>query len=196
MPCNKIAAATLLVLPARRRRAHDRPRRARHLADEAPHRAVRRVPARVVLAGGQVAGVTVECDYPPEARTRTIVSTPLRPDGLSPQEIDGYVRARLAAGEDLYHLDEGALAQLARRDAGAARANRRSLALDMAPRLGGRIRRDQSTDNGLVLFVSNDNLRKGAASNAVEIAEVLVERGWIRKGSERRAAVAAGGSPA
>jgi hypothetical protein len=31
----------------------------------------------------------------------------------------------------------------------------------------------------------SDNLRKGAASNAVEIAEVLVERGWIRKGSER-----------
>ncbi len=63
-------------------------------------------------AGEQVAGVTVECDYPPEARTRTIVSTPLRPDGLGPQEIDSYVRERLAAGEDLYHLDEGALRQL------------------------------------------------------------------------------------
>lgn len=65
-----------------------------------------------VGAGEHVVGVTVECDYPPEARTRTIVSTPLRPDGLSPQEIDRYVRDRLAAGEDLYHLDEGALRQL------------------------------------------------------------------------------------
>ena len=65
-----------------------------------------------VGAGEHVVGVTVECDYPPEARTRTIVSTPLRPAGLSPQEIDRYVRGRLAAGEDLYHLDEGALREL------------------------------------------------------------------------------------
>ncbi|MGD7788714.1 aspartate-semialdehyde dehydrogenase [Propionibacteriaceae bacterium Y1700] len=40
----------------------------------------------------------------------------------------------------------------------------------------GRIRADQSapTGKGLVLFVSNDNLRKGAALNAVQIAELLV----------------------
>ncbi|MFM9132560.1 MAG: Asd/ArgC dimerization domain-containing protein, partial [Actinomycetota bacterium] len=40
----------------------------------------------------------------------------------------------------------------------------------------GRIRQDQSVaDNrGLALFVSNDNLRKGAALNAVQIAELLV----------------------
>ena len=41
----------------------------------------------------------------------------------------------------------------------------------------GRIRRDESLDDpsrGLALFVSNDNLRKGAALNAVQIAELLV----------------------
>jgi aspartate-semialdehyde dehydrogenase len=38
----------------------------------------------------------------------------------------------------------------------------------------GRIRRDPSADNGLVLFVAGDNLRKGAALNAVQIAEVLL----------------------
>ncbi|HEX8058773.1 MAG TPA: aspartate-semialdehyde dehydrogenase, partial [Novosphingobium sp.] len=38
----------------------------------------------------------------------------------------------------------------------------------------GRVRRDMSADNGLTLFVSNDNLRKGAALNAVQIAEVLI----------------------
>lgn len=43
--------------------------------------------------------------------------------------------------------------------------------------LVGRIRRDQSVDHGLVLFVSGDNLRKGAALNAVQIAEALVARG-------------------
>jgi len=40
----------------------------------------------------------------------------------------------------------------------------------------GRIRRDPTVDHGLSLFVSNDNLRKGAALNAVQIAELLVER--------------------
>ena len=40
----------------------------------------------------------------------------------------------------------------------------------------GRVRRDESVDNGLAFFVSGDNLRKGAALNAVEIAEVLLSR--------------------
>ena len=44
------------------------------------------------------------------------------------------------------------------------------------PSFVGRIRQDQSVDDnkGLVMFVSNDNLRKGAALNAVQIAELLV----------------------
>ena len=37
----------------------------------------------------------------------------------------------------------------------------------------GRVRRDQTVAHGLALFVSGDNLRKGAALNAVQIAEVL-----------------------
>jgi aspartate-semialdehyde dehydrogenase len=37
----------------------------------------------------------------------------------------------------------------------------------------GRIRADQSVEHGLVMFVSNDNLRKGAALNAIQIAELL-----------------------
>jgi aspartate-semialdehyde dehydrogenase len=43
----------------------------------------------------------------------------------------------------------------------------------------GRIRADETVDGGrgLALFVSNDNLRKGAALNAVQIAELIaVER--------------------
>jgi aspartate-semialdehyde dehydrogenase len=62
----------------------------------------------------------------------------------------------------------------------------------------GRVRQDPSVPDGkgLAFWVVSDNLRKGAASNAVEIAEVLIERDWIRKGSERHGAMAAGGSPA
>ncbi len=63
-------------------------------------------------AGDDVAGVTFECDYPPEARGRRIVSTSSLPAGLSPEEIDHVVSERMAAGEDLYHLDRGALAGL------------------------------------------------------------------------------------
>jgi aspartate-semialdehyde dehydrogenase len=40
----------------------------------------------------------------------------------------------------------------------------------------GRIREDDSIDNGLNLWVVADNIRKGAATNAVQIAEVLVEK--------------------
>ncbi len=44
------------------------------------------------------------------------------------------------------------------------------------PSYVGRIRRDPTAEHGLALFVSNDNLRKGAALNAVQIAELLAER--------------------
>jgi aspartate-semialdehyde dehydrogenase len=40
----------------------------------------------------------------------------------------------------------------------------------------GRVRRDPTSEHGLALFLSGDNLRKGAALNAVQIAEALLER--------------------
>lgn len=43
----------------------------------------------------------------------------------------------------------------------------------------GRVRRDESVDNGLNLWVVADNLRKGAATNAVQIAEHLLANGLI-----------------
>ena len=44
------------------------------------------------------------------------------------------------------------------------------------PSLVGRIRRAEGVENGLSFFVVGDNLRKGAALNAVQIAEVLLEK--------------------
>ena len=38
----------------------------------------------------------------------------------------------------------------------------------------GRIRRDESVENGLNLWIVSDNLRKGAATNTVQIAEYLI----------------------
>lgn len=43
----------------------------------------------------------------------------------------------------------------------------------------GRIRRDFSVENGLNLWCVSDNLRKGAATNAVQIAQLLLEKGLI-----------------
>lgn len=63
-------------------------------------------------AGDDVVGVTFECDFPAEARSRTIVSTSAMPEGLTPAEIDAFVVEAMNRGDDLYHLDEGALADL------------------------------------------------------------------------------------
>jgi iron complex transport system substrate-binding protein len=62
--------------------------------------------------GDSVVGVTFECDFPVEARQKRIVSDTTLTAGLEPAAIDAEVRARLAAGEDLYTLDEGALREL------------------------------------------------------------------------------------
>jgi aspartate-semialdehyde dehydrogenase len=43
--------------------------------------------------------------------------------------------------------------------------------------LVGRIRRDLTSDSGLVLFLACDNLRKGAALNAIQIAEHVLSAG-------------------
>ncbi len=43
----------------------------------------------------------------------------------------------------------------------------------------GRIRRDHSVENGLNLWCVSDNIRKGAATNAVQIAQVLLRNGWL-----------------
>ena len=44
----------------------------------------------------------------------------------------------------------------------------------------GRLRKDFSIENGLNMWVVADNVRKGAALNAVQIAELIVEKGWLK----------------
>ena len=54
----------------------------------------------------------------------------------------------------------------------------------------GRVRQDPSVPDGrgIAFWVVSDNLRKGAATNAVEIAELLAGRGWVRRASDRAGA--------
>lgn len=63
--------------------------------------------------GDQLVGVTFECDEPASARRdKTIVVGGLDTGGMTPGEIDAYVRAQAAAGADLYHLRQDALGGL------------------------------------------------------------------------------------
>jgi aspartate-semialdehyde dehydrogenase len=56
----------------------------------------------------------------------------------------------------------------------------------------GRVRTDPSVERGLAFWVVSDNLRKGAATNAVEIALSLIERGWVKAKSRREVSGGAG----
>ena len=53
------------------------------------------------------------------------------------------------------------------------------MAAGQDPTYVGRIRQDPTVPNGLSFFLSNDNLRKGAALNAVQIAEVMAAKGLL-----------------
>ena len=60
----------------------------------------------------ELVGVTFECNHPPQARVgREIVVGGMHTGHMQPDEIDALVRQRLAAGEDLYTLDEEALSR-------------------------------------------------------------------------------------
>ncbi|WP_250004074.1 ABC transporter substrate-binding protein [Actinoplanes sp. M2I2] len=64
--------------------------------------------------GDDLVGVTFECDEPPTARTeKAVVVGGKDTRGMTPGEIDAYVRGRLADGGDLYTLHADALAGLA-----------------------------------------------------------------------------------
>ncbi|MBV8222494.1 MAG: cobalamin-binding protein [Candidatus Eremiobacteraeota bacterium] len=64
-------------------------------------------------AGEQVVGVTHECDFPPEARTKPRLTTSALPASADPAVIDRHVRAHLHAGSSIYSLDAVLLERLA-----------------------------------------------------------------------------------
>jgi aspartate-semialdehyde dehydrogenase len=64
-------------------------------------------------------------------------------------------------------------------------AGRYPMALDAAGRddvFVGRIRRDPGNEKALDIWVVSDNLRKGAATNTVQLGELLIERGLLNRG--------------
>ncbi len=63
--------------------------------------------------GGDVVGVTHECDWPPEAASLPHLTATVLPEGLDPGEIDAAVKEVVGEGRALYSLDEELLAKLA-----------------------------------------------------------------------------------
>ena len=62
--------------------------------------------------GDQVVGVTHECDYPPEARLKPLLTSSSLPSASRAADIDRHVRARLHAGSSIYSLDSALLERL------------------------------------------------------------------------------------
>ena len=61
----------------------------------------------------EIVGVTHECDFPPQARTKRVVIHSRLPHDASPSEIDRLVREYVSRGESLYSVDADALEELA-----------------------------------------------------------------------------------
>jgi aspartate-semialdehyde dehydrogenase len=120
---------------------------------------------RKILAVGEEVGISVTCARVPVVSGHSESINVQTREDLSPEDC----RALLAEAPGVVVVDEPG-------------AGTYPLAIDAAGRdevLVGRVRRDPSHDRCLNLWVAGDNLRKGAATNAVQVAELLAERNLL-----------------
>jgi aspartate-semialdehyde dehydrogenase len=117
---------------------------------------------RKILGLGEEVGISATCARVPVFTGHSESVNVQTCEDLSPQDC----RELLAAAPGVVVVDDPA-------------AGRYPTAIDAVGRdevLVGRIRRDPGRERCLNLWVAGDNLRKGAATNAVQVAELLVER--------------------
>ncbi|HWM53801.1 MAG TPA: aspartate-semialdehyde dehydrogenase [Solirubrobacterales bacterium] len=120
---------------------------------------------RKILGLGEEVGISATCARVPVFSGHSESVNVQTRDDLSPDDC----RALLAQAPGVAVVDDPA-------------AGRYPLAVDAAGRdevLVGRIRRDPGQERCLNLWVAGDNLRKGAATNAVQVAELLIERNLL-----------------
>ena len=118
------------------------------------------------ILGREELGVSATCARVPVYTGHSVSANVQTSDPLSPEEC----RELLSAAPGLSVIDDPADGLY-------------PTALDAAGRddvLVGRIRRDPSHDHCLNLWIVGDNLRKGAATNAVQVAELLASRSLLR----------------
>jgi aspartate-semialdehyde dehydrogenase len=120
---------------------------------------------RKILGVGDEVGISATCARVPVFVGHSESINLQTREDLSPEDC----RALLAEATGVQVLDDPA--------AGEYPTSVRSAGEDDV--FVGRIRRDPSQERTLNLWVSGDNLRKGAATNAVQVAEILVEHGWL-----------------
>jgi aspartate-semialdehyde dehydrogenase len=117
---------------------------------------------RKILAVGEEVAISATCARVPVFSGHSESVNLQTVEELSPEEC----RELLAAAPGVVVVDDPAV-------------GRYPMAIDAAGRdevLVGRIRRDPDRERTLNLWIAGDNLRKGAATNAVQVAELLVER--------------------
>ena len=122
---------------------------------------------RKILGFGEEVGISATCARVPVMTGHSESLNIQTREDLSPEDC----RALLASAPGVAVVDEPGKA-------------RYPMASDAAGRdevLVGRIRRDPSHERCLNLWLVGDNLRKGAATNAVQIAELLIDRGWLTR---------------
>jgi aspartate-semialdehyde dehydrogenase len=120
---------------------------------------------RKILGLGEEVGISATCARVPVFTGHSESVNVQTDEDLSPEQC----RELLAGAPGVVVVD----------DPGSGRY---PLATDAAGRddvLVGRIRRDPSQERTLNLWIAGDNLRKGAATNAVQVAELLIERGLL-----------------
>jgi aspartate-semialdehyde dehydrogenase len=120
---------------------------------------------RKILGFGEEVGISATCARVPVFVGHSESINVQTREDLSPEDC----RALLADAPGVRVVDNPADAEY-------------PLAIDAAGEddvLVGRIRRDPGHERTLNLWVAGDNLRKGAATNAVQVAELLVDRGWL-----------------
>ena len=118
------------------------------------------------ILGREQLGISATCARVPVYTGHSVSANVQTRDPLSPEEC----RELLIAAPGVSVIDDPANGLY-------------PTALDAAGRddvLVGRIRRDPSHDRCLNLWIVGDNLRKGAATNAVQVAELLNVRGLLR----------------
>jgi aspartate-semialdehyde dehydrogenase len=121
---------------------------------------------RKILGFGEEVGISATCARVPVFVGHSESINVQTREDLSPEDC----RALLAAAPGVQVVDDPAGASY-------------PLAIDAAGQddvLVGRIRRDPGQERTLNLWVAGDNLRKGAATNAVQVAEILVENDWLQ----------------
>jgi len=132
-----------------------------------PNLKVSATAVRVPVGIGHAMAINVEFEHPLDAeKARAILSDPAMSPGVvvidGPTEDPNAVAVRNAPEELQYPTQVDVL-----------REEWKDLVLV------GRIRNDETVEHGLNLWCVSDNLRKGAGTNVVQIAEAMLERGII-----------------